>query len=131
MKTRNGFVSNSSSSSFVIALKDAPTPCPHCGRGYENFLHVIERHHDNCDENRVRMEGADCILKEMQEDEINGYVYDADKQKELTKKIEKYGGMKGWTVAEISISYHAPELRDELDRLVREDKIKILDSPDD
>ncbi len=47
MKRRFGFVSNSLTASFIVAiLNQSPEPCPHCGRGgitLTNFL----KHHDH------------------------------------------------------------------------------------
>ena len=49
MKLRNGFVSNSSSTSFLIALKKIDE-CPHCGRSDLNLLQLIENSaSDDCD----------------------------------------------------------------------------------
>lgn len=42
MKVRNGFVSNSSSSSFIIAI-DASNKCPCCGRSDMNILDIVEQ----------------------------------------------------------------------------------------
>ena len=41
MKTRNGFVSNSSTSSFLIAIKK-PEVCPHCGCTPIDFLKTLQ-----------------------------------------------------------------------------------------
>jgi hypothetical protein len=41
MKIRNGFVSNSSSSSFIVAL-NPKEKCPHCGRSSQNILDILE-----------------------------------------------------------------------------------------
>ena len=43
MKYRNGFVSNSSSTSFIVALNDS-VPCKHCGRSDLSVLDLIGNH---------------------------------------------------------------------------------------
>jgi len=45
MKIRNGFVSNSSSSSFIVHIKKEPK-CPHCGRGDIDLTEVISQSED-------------------------------------------------------------------------------------
>lgn len=47
MKTRNGFVSNSSSSSFLIAVLKDNKPCPHCGRKDLDFLDMVEHSYNS------------------------------------------------------------------------------------
>ena len=42
MKVRNGFVSNSSSSSFIVHIKKEPK-CPHCGRQDLDLTEVISQ----------------------------------------------------------------------------------------
>lgn len=87
MKIRTGFVSNSSSSSYVIALNKI-NACPHCGRGddADDFIRLCQRAGD-CDtevrdiqdrldtlETEIRM--SKNTLKELQgkqDTDLNGY----------------------------------------------------------
>ncbi|GAF80422.1 unnamed protein product, partial [marine sediment metagenome] len=65
MKQRNGFVSNSSSSSFIIAIKKQPEACQHCGRSDLDFIQLINNAGDldSC----VDHEGAAAVLSYMEE----------------------------------------------------------------
>jgi hypothetical protein len=123
MKVRNGFVSNSSSSSYIIAVKSLFEPCPTCGRSGSDFLRMIEASNNYNDDNNVRCVGAEHILWWLKDDDWT------TPDQDLIKKVEEYNGNKEWTLARISLSYHNEQLKDELDRLVKEGNIKILDGP--
>ena len=43
MKAREGFVSNSSSTSFIVAVRKDINACPHCGRKDPDILELIEQ----------------------------------------------------------------------------------------
>ena len=108
MKIRQGFVSNSSSSSFIIAYKKADkTPCPTCGRcDLENFVDIIERSSVNNDDNSVNETGLDDVTYSLEEQlrwrEDPTSIVEIKLVKKEIKRLVK----EGWEVANISISYH-------------------------
>jgi hypothetical protein len=116
MKLRRGFVSNSSSSSFVIAV-DKPSKCEHCGRSDMDILEMIERSGSNgcSDDNDVRTLGKEAVINE-----ISWYLAPVELKK-ITKLINSVSDDK--KVALVSVSYHDDILND----LVKNSKnIKIL-----
>jgi len=102
MKIRTGFVSNSSSSSFVIAVDKNINKCPHCGRSDMNILQLIEKASYYNSDNNVVAEGKDDIIKEL------ASWYDDDKSIE---KIKKYDDTDK-TLALVEVSYHDDVLND-------------------
>ena len=69
MKIRNGFVSNSSSSSFIICLKYNMEKCPHCGRSSPNIIDMIEgRTSYGCDDTQVEWDDPQDYLYDLQRD---------------------------------------------------------------
>ena len=68
MKIRNSFVSNSSSTSFIICLKPKES-CPHCGRSSPNIIDMIEgRTSYGCDDTQVEWNDPQDYLNELQRD---------------------------------------------------------------
>jgi hypothetical protein len=61
MKIRAGFVSNSSSTSFLVAARYDKDACPHCKRGDINILDLIEYIGGDCEETRMRARGFDRV----------------------------------------------------------------------
>lgn len=124
MKTRNGFVSNSSSSSFIIALKKVNIPCPHCGRKDPDFLDIIEQSESNRTskshvENLITQDTIDCLVNE--QDWI-----DAEHYKELKKSIAKYRDNNEWIIANVTISHHDNHIRETLYDMVDNGNAEVL-----
>lgn len=64
MKVRTSFVSNSSTSSFIIGLREMEK-CPHCGRSDPDFLQTIKAMSNTDWGTEVRHENAQDILNEI------------------------------------------------------------------
>jgi len=67
MKIRNGFVSNSSSSSFIIAVQE-PEKCPHCGQTSADFLKILRAKFGDKQEHAFSSWSIKDYLKHQEED---------------------------------------------------------------
>lgn len=138
MKTRTSFVSNSSSSSFIVAIKrDANRPCPTCGRKPANIILLIEEIDDYSGDNSINnIEDAiseyEEFIKENQdkisdlEKGLKVQYYEAKdiptlkeenaKTKSMIASIKKYADDKDYNVYDISFSSHNETLREIYDQ---------------
>jgi len=123
MKQRNGFVSNSSSSSYVIALRKVNTPCSHCGRKDLDLLDMISEAYNYNDDNRVRYRGHDVLTSDYF---LNLSTEEQNKIREHIKNSDET-----WELADISISYHNNALRAVFDNLVASKNMIVLVGDDD
>ena len=106
MKLRTGFVSNSSSASFVVAVKQGEK-CPHCGRSDVDFLDLVEQIGAKADyeDTELKTRGAQQVWNKWESD-IFPFCGDEEK-----KRFESVFGLmveaehKGYKVGEVEISY--------------------------
>ena len=103
MKLGLGYISNSSSSSFVVAFKKAAMskPCEHCGRKDPDFLDILQNKIDYDSYNTsIAARGYADVVKEIQEN-----WFDSEKKNGHLEELKKYKS-KEWETAVIELSYH-------------------------
>lgn len=90
MKIRNGFVSNSSSSSFIVHIKKEPK-CPHCGREDLDLTEVIPQTREYDDSYMEIMTKEETIKK------VKEWVgeYDDDDKRRIKEYTDKIKAIKG------------------------------------
>lgn len=119
MKTRNGFVSNSSSSSYIIAIK-VSKKCECCGRSDPDILTLIEAAEAYNDDNSVKATDED-VIKHIEE----YFEYDNKTMEEIKSKINK-AIKNGLKVAEISISYHNDAIKEIFESMKNAGTIELI-----
>ena len=126
MKIRNGFVSNSSSSSFVIAFKKTE-PCPHCKRKDPDIIQIISDSGNYSDDNRVNGVGIENIIAKINEDD---WMKDEDKKERVEyclSKCKPYDPKDGWVIADISVSHHDETIKGIMSSMQDAGSLVIID----
>ena len=120
MKIRNGFVSNSSSSSFIIAFKKEDV-CPHCGRGSLNIIDAISNVSNYNDDNSVDFDNAKDIINYINENNC----YSQSERARIISRIKRQE-KEGWSIAQIGISNHDTYLNERLNEDEQAGIVQIL-----
>ena len=106
MKIRQGFVSNSSSSSFIIKLPDNKnTPCKTCGHKPPDILDYMRSPGNYGDERQVECEGKKDVLEQIKE--YKGWM-EPSEYKRMIESLKKSGD----NVAIVRCSNHDSETKD-------------------
>jgi hypothetical protein len=125
MKTRSGFVSNSSSSSFIIALKQTKEVCPHCGRSDPDFLDLIEgmgNSGSDYESTQLISRSSQDLESSWADQYVKRFMTDNQDVIEKAKLLES----EGWTIAHIEVSYHDQPTHDIMSSLDRSGNLKVL-----
>ena len=122
MKTRNSLVSNSSSSNFIILLKENPTECNVCHRKDPDLINLIEAMSLHNDDNDVHEVGKEEIIKHFECEDWYGNQDLKNKMLDLVKNTSDVG----YKMVYVEISYHADAIHVVLDNLVKSGNAKVI-----
>jgi hypothetical protein len=106
MKTRNGLVSNSSSSSFIVAYKPEEK-CKCCGRGNPDLIQIIEQKATANDDYQVYATDKLNIINSLK---VHYY-----EKKDIIDKINKIDD--DLTIVYFRISHHDTDLIDRIETM--------------
>lgn len=126
MKIRNSFVSNSSSTSFVLAIspaiKDGKEECPYCYRK-SHLLEAFENPIARYEETHIISKDMNTILNWIKEKSEDWYA-----KERVDKALEQIGFLEllGWTFILAKKSYYDEVTGYILDTEVRNGNAKII-----
>jgi hypothetical protein len=124
MKQRTGFVSNSSSSSFVVAIKKNDV-CPTCHRADDSFLTRFSRDTDDYESSRVMADKPEEIVESLK----GNYGSDFEEvmgEEGLFRDILKTYIDNGYEIAYIRLSYYDTGLNNKFQSLRDSKRLVVL-----
>lgn len=120
MKIRQGFISNSSSTSFIAIFKIDNDKCPHCGRTDPNFLDIlanISKDWENSDASRIESMDKETIIRTVMDDWDN---------ETLSNEILHRNIGENEKISHFQISYHDDFIKNMFEELKINGKVEIL-----
>ena len=122
MKVRAGFVSNSSSSSFVIAFKKGEK-CPTCGRSGEDLVSLFPKERTGyCDDTRLNASSYEEVMNY-----VRCNYYDDEKEKALNHIEDFHKRNPDFDFIACTVSYHDEMLNDLMASMEERGEIKYVD----
>jgi hypothetical protein len=123
MKTRRNLVSNSSSTSFIMAVQKDQNKCKTCGRSDPCITKMIEDTEDYSDDTSIHGYGYEAVMHNL---ECNDW-RNEDYQKELISKVKEYESKKDWLVFQCGVSYHADHINKTIEEMEKAGTLVVLD----